>query len=200
VERVTTVVIGAGHAGLATSRFLTGHGIDHVVLERDTVASSWRHQRWDSLRLLTPNRQTRLPGYAYTGPDPDGYMSMAEVVEFISGYADSIAAPVRTQTEVGSVRREGGGYRVGTSRGELECRAVVIATGACNLPVVPACREALPPAIECFTPFDYKRPEQLPDGRVLVVGASATGVQLADDQDVALILAITVCVDAMARG
>ena len=84
---VTTVVIGAGHAGLAASRFLTDRSIDHVVLERGEVANSWRRERWDSLRLLTPNWQSRLPGYRYDGPDPDGYMTMGEVVEFISRFA-----------------------------------------------------------------------------------------------------------------
>ena len=83
IERVTTVVIGAGHAGLATSRCLSERSIDHVVLERGEVANSWRHERWDSLRLLTPNWQSRLPGYRYDGADPDGFMTMAEVVAFV---------------------------------------------------------------------------------------------------------------------
>ena len=100
IERITTVVIGAGHAGLAASRFLTGRSIDHVVLERGEVANSWRHERWESLRLLTPNWQSRLPGHQYDGPDPDGYMTMGEVVDFISRFAVASRAPVRTQTPV----------------------------------------------------------------------------------------------------
>ena len=103
IEYITTVVIGAGHAGLATSRCLTERSIDHVVLERGEVANSWRRERWDSLRLLTPNWQSRLPGYRYEGVDPDGFMTMAEVIEFVSRFAAVAEAPVRTQTTVTSV-------------------------------------------------------------------------------------------------
>jgi putative flavoprotein involved in K+ transport len=184
VERVTTVVIGAGHTGLAVSRMLDERSIEHVVLERGSVANSWRRERWDSLRLLTPNSQSRLPGYAYRGADPNGFMTMREVVEFISGFAASFDSPVRTNTCVTSVRADdGGGYRVVTSQGggELACRSLVIASGACNVPTVPALREGVPASIACFTPFDYHNPGALPDGGVLVVGASATGVQLADE-------------------
>ena len=102
MERATTVVIGAGHAGLAASHFLTGHSIDHVVLERGEVANSWRTERWDSLRLLTPNWQSRLPGLGYAGQDPDGYMTAAEVTELIERFARSCRAPVRTSTTVPS--------------------------------------------------------------------------------------------------
>lgn len=198
IEHVTTVVIGAGHAGLAASHFLSDRSIDHVVLERGEVANSWRHERWESLRLLTPNWQSRLPGQRYEGPDPDGYMTMAEVVEFIERFATVSRAPVRTGTNVTSVRRTDGGYAVTTRRGEVQpgtrgastsqpsggthtihCRTVVIASGACNLPTVPAFADAVPPSVEQRTPLDYHDPAQLPDGGVLVVGASATGVQLA---------------------
>ncbi|WP_081682658.1 NAD(P)-binding domain-containing protein [Marmoricola sp. URHB0036] len=178
-ERVSTVVIGAGHAGLAASQVLSERSIDHVVLERGDVANSWRHERWDSLRLLTPNWQTRLPGLRYEGPDPDGYLSMAEVVELIERFAKLADAPVRTATNVTSVRRTDDGYAVTTSRGDLRCRALVIATGACNVPAVPGFSDAVPASVEQLTTFDYRSPEQLPDGGVLVVGASATGVQLA---------------------
>ncbi len=179
LERVSTVVIGAGHAGLAASQFLSERSIDHVVLERGDVANSWRHERWDSLRLLTPNWQTRLPGLRYEGPDPDGYMSMGEVVELIERFAKITDAPVRTGTSVTSVRRTDEGYDVTTSRGQIRCRTLVIATGACNVPSVPGFSDAVPASIEQLTTFDYRSPEQLRDGGVLVVGASATGVQLA---------------------
>ncbi|MFC4852042.1 NAD(P)-binding domain-containing protein [Actinophytocola glycyrrhizae] len=179
MERTTTVVIGAGHAGLAASHFLTERALDHVVLERGEVANSWRRERWDSLRLLTPNWQSRLPGHAYGGQDPDGYMTMGEVVEFIDHFAARTRAPVRTGTTVTSVRRTDDGYHVTTDRGEIACRTVVIASGACNLPAVPKLSAALPGDVTQVTPFDYRGPDQLPDGGVLVVGASATGVQLA---------------------
>jgi putative flavoprotein involved in K+ transport len=180
-RRLGAVVVGAGHAGLAASRYLTERSIDHVVLERGEVANSWRRERWDSLRLLTPNWQARLPGYAYAGGEPDGYMGMPEVVEFINRYAELSAAPVQAHTAVTAVRRDESGYYLATTEGEFHARAVVLATGACNQPSVPALSQAIPASIPCFTPFDYRTPGQLPEGGVLVVGASATGVQLADE-------------------
>ncbi len=149
------------------------------MLERGEVANSWRTERWDSLRLLTPNWQARLPGAPYDGPDPDGYLTADELVELIERFATQTRAPVRTGTNVTSVRRVDGGYRITTTRGELQARTVVLAGGACNLPSVPALAQSLPPSVEQLTPFEYRNPDQLPDGGVLVVGASATGVQLA---------------------
>jgi len=149
------------------------------VLERGEVANSWRRERWDSLRLLTPNWQSRLPGLRYEGTDPDGYMTMGEVTEFIERFAKVSRAPVRTGVNVTSVRRADDGYRVTTSDGDLDCRSVVIASGACNRPSVPALKDAVPASVEQLTPFGYRDPSQLPVGGVLVVGASATGVQLA---------------------
>jgi len=152
-----------------------------VVLERGDVANSWRRERWESLRLLTPNWQTRLPGDRYQGGDPDGFMTMAEVIEFISRYAVVAAAPVRTHTTVTSVTQTDAGYLVATSSGDLRCRSLILASGACNLPNVPPIRQAIPARLESFTPLGYRNPDQLPDGGVLIVGASATGVQLADE-------------------
>ena len=149
------------------------------MLERGEVANSWRRERWDSLRLLTPNWQSRLPGLRYEGPDPDGYMTAGEVTEFIERFAKVSRAPVRTGVNVTSVRHTGDGYQVTTSRGEIHARTVVIASGACNQPAVPRFSDAVPASVEQLTPFDYRDPAQLPDGGVLVVGASATGVQLA---------------------
>jgi len=174
-------VIGAGHAGLAVSRVLTEHSLEHVVLERGEVANSWRSERWDSLRLLTPNWQSRLPGYPYRGADPDGFMTMPEVIEHVAGFAHAISAPVRTHTAVTSVSRVAGGYEIATGNGGIRCRSLVIASGAANVPHVPKVREAVPPPIACVTAFDYGNAERLPRGGVLVVGASATGVQLADE-------------------
>jgi putative flavoprotein involved in K+ transport len=143
------------------------------------VANSWRRERWDSLRLLTPNWQSRLPGVRYEGDDPDGYMTMAEVTELIDRFAKVSRAPVRTGVNVTSVSRAGDGYRVATSDGEIAGKAVVIASGACNRPSVPALSAGVPASVARLTPFEYRDPGQLPDGGVLVVGASATGVQLA---------------------
>ena len=149
------------------------------MLERGEVANSWRRERWDSLRLLTPNWQSRLPGLDYEGPDPDGYMTMGEVTDLIERFAKVSLAPVRTGANVTSVRRADDGYQVTTSHGDIRCRAVVIASGACNRPTVPQFAAAVPSSVEQLTPFGYRDPGQLPDGGVLVVGASATGVQLA---------------------
>jgi putative flavoprotein involved in K+ transport len=165
---------------LAASHFLSERSIDHVVLERGEVANSWRRERWASLRLLTPNWQSRLPGgFGYAGPDPDGYMTSGEVVELIDRFASTVGAPVRTGWDVTSLRWNDDGYVVTTSGGELRSPAVVIASGACNVPTVPALAGAVPPEIVQLTTFDYRDPADLPDGGVLVVGASATGVQLA---------------------
>jgi putative flavoprotein involved in K+ transport len=181
MRTIATVVIGAGQAGLAMSRCLAERGIDHVVLERGEVANSWRTERWDSLRLLTPNWQSRLPGFAYQGDDPGGFRTMPEVIAFIDDYARAIAAPVQTHTRVTAVRRTDAGYLVRTDRGDWHSRTVVLAAGACNVPCVPRLAEALPPSVRTLTPMDYRNPDQLEDGGVLVVGASATGIQLADE-------------------
>jgi putative flavoprotein involved in K+ transport len=163
------------------SRCLTERSIDHVVLERGEVANSWKTERWDSLRLLTPNWQSRLPGYRYKGDDPDGYRTMPETVAFLERYAQAISAPVHTGTTVTRVRRTETGYSVTTDRGEWHSKALVLASGACNLPSVPAFAQALPSGITALTPVQYRNPAQLAPGGVLVVGASATGVQLADE-------------------
>jgi putative flavoprotein involved in K+ transport len=164
------------------SRCLAERSIDHVVLERGEVANSWRTERWDSLRLLTPNWLTRLPGFAYAGPDPDGYMTAGEVADAIDAYAAEGAAPVRTGVTVTSARPDGtGGFAVDTDGGTWTTDAVVVASGACNAPSVPAVRDAVPAGITSLTPMDYRSPDQVPEGGVLVVGASASGVQIADE-------------------
>ena len=177
--QATAVVIGAGHAGLAMSRRLTDRSIDHVVLERGEVANSWRTQRWPSLRLLTPNWQTRLPGHDYTGDDPDGFMPAADVVATLAAYARLVGAPLRTATTVHTLRAGPRGFEIQANDDLLHARAVVLATGACTLPAIPAVADTVPPSVTTLTPLAYRDPGQLPDGGVLVVGASATGVQLA---------------------
>src|SRR4051794_27473997 len=175
----SVVIVGAGPGGLAMSHELTAAGVDHVVLERGEVANSWRHERWDSLRLLTPNWLSRLPDQSYDGPDPDGYMTAAEVAALIDAYAARSGAPVRCGTAVTSLRRTEDGYHLQTGAGTLRSSAVVIASGACNVPTVPAFSAAVPASVQQVTTLDYRAPDQLAEGGVLVVGASATGVQLA---------------------
>ncbi len=179
--KIDTVVIGAGHSGLAMSYCLRERGVEHVLLERSAVANSWKTERWDSLRLLTPNWQSRLPGLTYEGDDPDDFMTIPEVISFVDHYADVISAPIQTRTTVTSVRCAGDGYQVDTNRGTWKCRAVVVASGACNIASVPAIASSAPSSIAMVTPLDYRNPEQLKEGGVLVVGASATGTQLADE-------------------
>ena len=177
--KTSAIVVGAGHCGLAMSRCLTDRSINHVVFERGEVAHSWRTQRWDSLRLLTPNWMTRLPGHAYRGDDPDGYLAAPDVVELIEGYAKESAAPVRANTTVTSVRQAEGGYVVQTDQDLWHTRSVVLAPGASAIPKVPALQGGLPAGITTLTPLDYRNPSQLPNGGVLVVGASASGIQIA---------------------
>lgn len=179
--QTTTVIIGAGHAGLAMSRRLTERSIDHVVLERGEVANSWRTERWPTLRLLTPSWQTRLPGHRYEGPDPDGFMAVADVVEFIADYAGLVSAPVHTGTTVRSVRAGDAGFQVETESDLWRASTVVLATGACNEASVPSAAVDVPSSITTFTPMTYRGAGRLPDGGVLVVGASATGCQLAEE-------------------
>jgi putative flavoprotein involved in K+ transport len=175
------VIVGAGHNGLAMSHELGRRGIDHAVLERGEVAHAWRTERWDSMRLLTPNWMCRLPGHGYRGDDPDGFMSAGEVADFICDYARRLPVPVSTHTPVTRVAAADGGYRVSTPGGDWRCRAVVLASGAFARPLIPGVAAALPPEVAQLSAHDYRNPQQLAAGRVLVVGASATGVQLAQE-------------------
>jgi putative flavoprotein involved in K+ transport len=176
-----TVVIGGGQAGLAMSRCLSERSIDHVVLERGRVAERWHSERWDSLRLLTPNWQTRLPGLVYRGDDPDGFMRASEVATFLEAYARFVRAPIETGTTVTRVAAAPDGFLVATTRGAWRARAVVIATGDTDVPIVPPPARSLPPSVVQLVPSAYRRPSQLPDGAVLVVGASSSGIQIAEE-------------------
>ncbi len=181
MRRTDTIIIGGGQAGLAMSRCLTEQSVDHVVLERGRIAERWRSERWDSLRLLSPRWQCQLPGFRYRGPEPEGFMSMPELIGYFERYAQSFSAPVKGETNVLSVERLGDGYRVRTDQGDWRAPNVVIATGHCDTPQVPALARNLSPSVHQLVPTRYRNPSQLPDGGVLVVGASATGIQLAQE-------------------
>jgi putative flavoprotein involved in K+ transport len=176
MRKIDTVVIGAGHAGLATSRCLTDAGREHVVLDRARLAETWRNSRWDSLRLLTPNWMTRLPGWRYRGTDPEGFMTAAELTGYLDAYARSFGAPVQSWTAVTDVSSLVDGYRVTTTQDSWLARNVIMATGA--RPHVPH-HAGLDPTIRQIHTNRYRNPDQLPDGGVLVVGASASGAQIA---------------------
>ncbi|MDJ0639855.1 MAG: NAD(P)/FAD-dependent oxidoreductase [Paracoccaceae bacterium] len=180
-EYFDVIVIGAGQAGLAISYCLSAEGIDHVVLEKGAIANRWRAERWASLRLLTPNWMTRLPGYAYDGSDPDGFMQKDELVGFLGRYARSIKAPVREFTTVNAVTRDAGGFLVATDDATLRARAVVIATGACDRPNLPDWASHVAPGITQVTTENYNHAGDIEPGGVLVIGGSATGVQLAEE-------------------
>jgi putative flavoprotein involved in K+ transport len=175
-----TVVIGAGQAGLAASRCLTDRGRDHVVLEHGRVGERWRG-RWDSLRLLTPNWMNALPGRPYRGPDPDGFAAAGAFTTDLEDYARSFGAPVEEHAGVETLRLRAGGFEVATAHGVRRAANVVVATGWCDRPAVPAMSRNMAAAVHQATPGDYRDPGSLPAGGVLVVGASATGAQLAEE-------------------
>ena len=181
MRSVDTLVIGAGQAGLAMSASLSDAGIDHAVLERGQVAERWRSERWDSLRLLTPNWATRLPNLEYDGPEPQGFMTAAELVTRFERYARGFDAPVHEHTSVESVTQTDRGFAVQTSQGAWQADRVVMATGWSDRARVPSAASELPASILQLTSQTYRNPEQVPDGGVLVVGASASGAQIADE-------------------
>jgi putative flavoprotein involved in K+ transport len=181
MKRTDTLIIGGGQAGLAMSRCLSDRGVDHVVLERGRVAERWRSERWDSLRLLTPNWQTRLPGFSYDGPSPDGYMAMPELVGSSSATPRPLPRRCRRAPRARGDRACRAASACGRMRGDWRARNVVIATGYSDVPYVPPAASRLSPRIVQVVPTRYRNPEQLPPGGVLVVGASATGIQLAEE-------------------
>jgi putative flavoprotein involved in K+ transport len=181
MTHVSTVIVGGGQAGLAMSRCLSDRGLEHVVLERGRVAERWRSERWESLRLLTPNWLSRLPGFRYDGADPNGFMTMPETVAFLERYAASFDAPVETGTTVLSIVQRGTRYVVETDSRTWLADNVVIATGYCDLPFVPPLAGNLSRDIAQIVPGKYWNADHVPLGGVLVVGASASGIQIADE-------------------
>lgn len=182
-EAIDTVIVGAGHAGLAASFHLMRRGIEHVVLERGQVAERWRTERWDSLVFQFPNWSLQLPGFAYQGADPEGYASKNEFIRFLEDYASTSRAPVRCGTDVIALRDSEGrrSMTLDTSRGVVEAKNVIIATGPFQAPKIPALSHDLPSEIFQLHARDYRNPSQLPQGAVLVVGSGASGTQIAEE-------------------
>ncbi|MGH9087351.1 MAG: NAD(P)-binding domain-containing protein [Acidimicrobiales bacterium] len=183
MESIDTVIIGAGHAGLAMSNLLCAEGRANVVLEAGKVAEQWRNGRWDSFTLLTPNWAISLPNYRYDGGDPQGFMRREEIVSLLERYARSFTAPVREGVLVLALEAHDGTgtYRLRTSDGDFEAGNIVIATGPFQTPRVPAWAAELPRSIAQLHSSAYRNPAVLPPGAVLVVGSGASGQQIAED-------------------
>jgi putative flavoprotein involved in K+ transport len=178
----SVVVIGGGQAGLSMSWWLTRRDIDHVVLERDRVGTEWRNRRWDSFCLVTPNWQCRLPGFAYAGDDPDGFIVRDDIVGYLEKYAASFDPPLVEGVSATRLRgRADGTFEIGTDRGTLTADQVVIATGPYQVPRVPRMAERLPDGITQLHSSAYKNAAQLREGAVLVVGTGQSGCQIAED-------------------
>lgn len=181
MNRIDTIVIGAGHAGVAASHELKARGIDHIVLERDRIAEAWR-KRWDSFCLVTPNWTVNLPGFPYAGNDPDGFMARDAIVDHLMRYAAIIDAPVQEHTAVDSVRRlPNGSFELDAGGEKWACSSLVVATGAYQKPYRPAAAATVPDAVLQLDALGYSRPEDLPDGGVLVVGSGQSGCQIAHE-------------------
>lgn len=177
----TVVVVGGGQAGLSASHHLKQNGIDHVIFEKNTIAHSWRSQRWDAFCLVTPNWQCQLPDFHYPGNEPHGFMPRDEIVAYVEEFARRIDAPVREGVAVNRVAKRGDIFVVDTSEGSVTANAVILAVSAYHVPNTPRMAEQLPRQILQIHSSDYKNPDQLPEGEVLVVGSGQSGCQIAED-------------------
>ena len=175
------IIIGAGQAGLSLSWHMTKAGIDHIVLERNEIFHAWKRQRWDSFCLVTPNWQCKLPGYDYNGNDPNGFMVKSEIIRFVESFAANFNPPVREGVEVMSLSSHGDLFHLETSAGDFTASHVCIATGGYHLPITPRMAERLPPRLTQLHANQYRNPDQLPPGGILVVGTGQSGCQIAED-------------------
>ena len=178
---VTTVVVGAGQAGMSASYYLCRAGIDHVVLERHARFHAWKADRWDSFCLVTPNWQCRLPDYPYRGDDPTGFMLKDQIVDYVEGFCATFDAPLREGVTVTRVEKVGDRFEVDTDRGLWSADHVIVASGGYDRPIVPPFADRLDPAIAQIHSKSYRRPSDLPEGTCLVVGTGQSGVQMMED-------------------
>jgi putative flavoprotein involved in K+ transport len=178
----SVIVVGGGQAGLSASYFLKRAGIDHLVLEKNTLTHTWRTQRWDAFCLVTPNWQCALPGHPYAGNDPHGFMKKDEIIDYLDGFIQSLDAPVKEHAEVKRVTRNADGkFSVFTSQGQFTADQVVVASGGYHTPIVPRMAERLPRSIVQIQSSEYRNAQALPAGGVLVVGSGQSGAQIAED-------------------
>ncbi|HEX7791849.1 MAG TPA: MSMEG_0569 family flavin-dependent oxidoreductase [Afipia sp.] len=182
LPHLPVAVIGGGQAGLSISYYLSSRGIEHVIFEKNSIAHSWKTQRWDAFCLVTPNWQCQLPGFSYPGNDPKGFMLRDDIVAYVEAYAKRIAAPVKEGVSVKSVTsRAGGSFLLETDEGKLIADAVVLAVSGYHVPNVPRMAERVTGAITQIHSSAYRNPDQLPPGEVLVVGSGQSGCQIAED-------------------
>jgi putative flavoprotein involved in K+ transport len=177
------IIIGGGQAGLSVSYFLKQRGIDHLVFEKHRIGHSWRSERWDSFCLVTPNWQCTLPGFHYPGTDPKGFMKKDEIVQYVESFAARFDPPIRQGVEVLKLRGgvSGRNFELTTTLGEFTAEQVVIAVGGYHVPKVPRMAERLPKGIRQVYATEYRNPQSLPEGEVLVVGTGQSGCQIAED-------------------
>ncbi len=181
-EHIPVAIIGGGQAGLSLSHYLQQRGIDHLVIEKRSPLHTWRTQRWDSFCLVTPNWQCKLPGWEYAGPDPHGFMRKAEIIDWLEGFVRHVNPPLRSGVTVQRVApRAGGGFEIATSQGAYTADQVVVASGGYHLPIIPRLAERLPAGLLQIHSEQYRSPQALPDGKVLVVGNGQSGAQIAED-------------------
>ncbi|KMW56918.1 putative monooxygenase [Candidatus Rhodobacter oscarellae] len=179
--QATTIIIGAGQCGLAASAALEARGIDNIVLERGQIANSWRTERWDSLRMLTPNWMNTVNGERYVGTDPDGFMTVAELLSEFDSAAQNLSGSIWTDTEVTRLSQDTEGFKAETTSGTFRSQNVILANGAFAKPHIPTYAVEIPDRIAQFNTQTYKRADDIPKGRVLVIGASASGAQIANE-------------------
>ncbi|WKC47495.1 MSMEG_0569 family flavin-dependent oxidoreductase [Pseudomonas veronii] len=178
----TTIVVGGGQAGLSASYYLQQQDIDHVVLEKHTLTHTWRSQRWDAFCLVTPNWQCALPGHPYTGDAPHGFMTKDQIIDYLDGFIAKVNAPTKEGVAVQRMTaRPEGGYLLNTSKGDFTADHVIIASGGYHTPIIPRLAERLPAQITQIHSEQYRNPQALPEGAVLVVGSGQSGAQIAED-------------------
>ena len=178
----SVVIVGGGQAGLSLSHYLKQRGIDHLVLEKHDPVHAWRDQRWDAFCLVTPNWQCKLPGWEYAGSDPHGFMKKAEIIEYLAGFVRHVDPPLLSQVNVKRVApRPQGGFAMSTSKGEFSAGQVVVASGGYHVPIIPRLAERLPRDIMQLHSEQYRNPQSLPPGKVLVVGNGQSGAQIGED-------------------
>jgi putative flavoprotein involved in K+ transport len=178
---VEVIIIGGGQAGLSCAWHCREAGLDYLVLERHEAFHAWKHQRWDSFCLVTPNWQCRLPDYAYAGDQPHGFMVKSEIIDFVDGFAERLRPHLRAPVDVTSLTMAGGLFHLATSAGPFTARQVVVATGGYHIPITPRMAERLPAGLHQLHANEYRNPAQLPGGATLIVGTGQSGCQIAED-------------------